>query len=88
MGIFQYKRLNFGINTAAEIFQKAIEQVIAGIDGVLNISDDIIVIGENQEQHDKRLKQVFERLSESGLTVNEKKCELSRSELDFFGLKS
>jgi hypothetical protein len=87
MGIFQYKRLNFGINTASEIFQKAIEQVISGIEGVLNISDDIIVIGENQKQHDERLQQVFNRLSESGLTVNEKKCELSRTELDFFGLR-
>ena len=29
-GIFQYKRLNFGINAASEISQKIIEQVLSG----------------------------------------------------------
>ena len=43
MGIIQYKRLNFDINTTAEIFQKVIEMVLHGLDGVLNISDDILV---------------------------------------------
>ena len=55
LGIFQYKRLNFGINAAAEIFQKTIEQVLAGLDGVLNFSDDIIVFGTDQKEHEERL---------------------------------
>ncbi len=33
VGIFQYKRLNFGINTAVEIFQKAIDRAIGHCDG-------------------------------------------------------
>jgi hypothetical protein len=86
MGIFQYKRLNFCINTAAEIFQKTVEQVLTGIDGVLIISDDIKVYGKNQEEHDERLQKVLFKLNEKGLTVNDKKCELSKQELDFFGL--
>jgi hypothetical protein len=86
MGIFQYKRLNFGINTAAEIFQKTIEMVLVGLDGVINMSDDIFVFGKDQAEHDKNLKLVLERLEKSGLTLNEKKCELSKKELDFFGL--
>ena len=48
IGLFRYKRLSFGINSAAEIFQKSIEDVLQGIDGVRNISDDIIVFGKNQ----------------------------------------
>lgn len=34
LGIFQYKRLNFGISSASEIFQKVIEQVLTGLPGV------------------------------------------------------
>ncbi len=45
LGIFQYKRINLVINTAAEIFQKAIESIIDGIQDTLNISDDIIISG-------------------------------------------
>ena len=29
VGVFRYKRLNFGINTAAELFQKAVESVLS-----------------------------------------------------------
>ena len=86
MGIFQYKRLNFGINTAAEIFHKTIENLLAGVDGVVNMSDDIIISGKTQKEHDVRLEEVMKRLVKSGLTLNEKKCVFSTNECDFFGL--
>ena len=86
LGIFQYKRLNFGINTAAEIFQKAIERVLIGLENVLNISDDIIVFGRTQLEHDEKLDLVLQRLESAGLTLNTKKCEFSKTSLDFFGV--
>ncbi|KAK9728132.1 hypothetical protein QE152_g18133 [Popillia japonica] len=42
IGLFQCKRLNFGINSAVEIFQRTIRQVLADIPNVINISDDIL----------------------------------------------
>ncbi|XP_064468936.1 uncharacterized protein K02A2.6-like [Ornithodoros turicata] len=42
MGLYRYKRLNFGINAAAELFQNTVRQVLAGIPGVINTSDDIL----------------------------------------------
>ena len=39
-GLFHYKRLSLGVNSAAEIFQKSIEEVLRGIEGIRNISDD------------------------------------------------
>ena len=86
LGIYQYKRLNFGINTAAEIFQKAIESIICGIEGSMNISDDIIVSGSTKNDHDNRLDKVLFKLEAAGITVNENKCVFSVNELDFFGL--
>lgn len=85
MGVFQYKRLNFGINAAAEIFQKNIEQIILGLDGCINISDDVIIYGSDKQEHDARLHRVLERFEQSGLTVNVDKCEFFKRELDFFG---
>ena len=41
-GLYRYKRLCFGINSAAEIFQKAIAEMLHDIRGVKNMSDDII----------------------------------------------
>jgi hypothetical protein len=87
IGNFRYKRLNFGINTAAEIFQKKIEELISDIESTINVSDDINVGGRDQEEHDRKLKLVLERLDAKDLTVNEAKCEFSKTEIDFFGLR-
>ena len=84
-GLFRYKRLNFGVNAAAEIFQNKIQRALDGLDGVLNISDDILVFGTNQEEHDQRLRAVFERLREKNLTLNREKCKFNKDSVEFFG---
>ena len=48
----RYKRLNFGISSAAEIFQNVIRETIKDIPGTLNISDDIQVSGKTQNAQD------------------------------------
>ena len=85
LGLHRYKRLIFGISCASEVFQHAIEQVLMGIPGVKNISDDIIIYGKTQEDHDKSLDQVLQRLEEKGLTLNGAKCEFNKRSLEFFG---
>lgn len=40
--------------------------------GARNIFDDVVIIEENTEYHDAALKEVFQRLSNSGLTLNGK----------------
>ena len=47
-GLFQYKRLNFGTNSASEIFQHTIQGVFNGIPGCRNISDDIILLAKRK----------------------------------------
>ena len=56
IGLWRYKRLNFGICCASEIFQNAIRESLEGISGVLNVSDDILVYGKTQETHDDSLQ--------------------------------
>ncbi|XP_064469786.1 uncharacterized protein K02A2.6-like [Ornithodoros turicata] len=85
-GIYRYKRLNFGISSAAEVFQEVIRQVINGVEGVINASDDIIVSGKTIEEHNQRLHLVLQRLSKAGLVLNAKKCVFRRTSLKFFGL--
>ncbi|XP_059209654.1 uncharacterized protein K02A2.6 [Centropristis striata] len=84
-GLWRYKRLMFGISSAPETYQHIIGQVLQGIPGVHNISDDIIVSGETIQQHDERLHQVLQRLQERQLTVNSKKCQFRMSQLEFMG---
>ena len=85
VGLFRYKRLNFGISSASEVFQNTIAQVLQGIPGVINISDDIIIFGRTAAEHDRSLRAVISRLLECGLTLNKNKCELNKTTLTFFG---
>lgn len=84
-GLFRYKRLVFGISSAPEAYQHIMQQVLSGCDGVVNISDDIVVHGKTQEEHDNRLEQAMERLKQRGLTVNPDKCEFDMDKMTFMG---
>jgi hypothetical protein len=55
IGLFQYKRLFFGLNSAAETFQRAISDLLDGIPNAMNISDDIVIYGKNPAEHDEAL---------------------------------
>ena len=85
-GIFRYKRLSFGVNAAPEKYQHIITQSMAGLQGVANIADDLIVHGRDTEEHDKNLHGVLQRLREKQLTLNAEKCTFRMSKVVFMGL--
>ena len=84
-GLFRYKRLIYGVSSAFESFQRQIEIVIAGCPGAKNISDDILVWGTTEEEHNSRLNQVLARLRKAGLKVNKDKCMFCTDNLVFAG---
>lgn len=84
-GLFRYTRLPYGIVSAPALFQKTIEAVLAGIEGVVCFVDDILVTGKNREQHFKNLEEVFKRLYECGLTIKRDKCKFLQKTVKFLG---
>ena len=63
-GRYCYKRLPFGISSAPEHFQKTMQRILDGLEGVECQMDDMLVYGERQEHHDERLTAVLTRLEE------------------------
>ncbi|XP_055604219.1 uncharacterized protein K02A2.6-like [Uranotaenia lowii] len=57
-GLFRFKRLPFGLVTAPELFQKVMDQILAGCEGTYWYLDDVIVEGNGREEHDTRLNVV------------------------------
>ena len=60
-GLYRFNRLAFGIASAPAIWQRAMEQVLVGIQCLL---DDVIVAGTSMEEHFMLLEQVLERLAQ------------------------
>ena len=46
VGLYRFKRLNYGTVSAQEEFDHGIRQILAGVQGCVNFSDDIIVYGK------------------------------------------
>ena len=51
--------------------------ILEGLEGVESEIDDLLVHGETQNQHDRRLHAVLKRLEESNVTLNKSKCLFS-----------
>ena len=85
-GLFQYKCLLFGVCSASEQYQHEIASALAGIEGVENISDDIVVHGPNTETHNRRLHQTIECLQDCVLALNAEKCLFNTDRLVFMGM--
>lgn len=86
-GMFRYKRLMFGVNSAPEIFQRVIEEMLSACTNCMNYLDDVIVYGSTEEEHDLCLKKVLETFKENNVLLNEAKCTRKVKELCFLGHK-
>ena len=84
-GRFCFNRLPFGITSAPEHFQRRMAEILQDVEGVVCLMDDVLVHGKSQEEHDRRLMVVLQKLQDAGLTLNQKKCEFSKCRVKFLG---
>ena len=78
-GRYYFHKLPFGICSAPEHFQKRMNRILLGVNGVLCQMDDVLVFGENKQEHDARLTAALNRIQESGVTLNKEKCEFAKT---------
>ena len=84
-GRYSFKRLPFGLSSSQDIFQRVMSQMFEDIEGVEVVVDDILVWGDNEQQHDARLVQVLERARHRNLTLNKTKCQMKRQRIAYLG---
>jgi hypothetical protein len=84
-GTYRYKRLVFGVNCAPEIFQKEMERIWTGIEGVIVYIDDFLVFAPTLEGLRKSTVKLEEALRLNNLTINTEKGEYERESLTFLG---
>ncbi|KAJ8387583.1 hypothetical protein AAFF_G00152790 [Aldrovandia affinis] len=80
-----FRHLPLGITSAPEIFQNKMSELLRDLEGVCCFMDDVLVHGCTQEDHDRRLAEVYRVIQASGLKLNKEKCLLHQSELAFVG---
>ena len=86
IGRYKFLRLPFGLNISQDIFQQKMDEILAECPGTLGISDDTVVYGKSEEDHDRNLKNIMNKAREHGLVFNYEKCQIKSKEISFFGM--
>ncbi|XP_008204128.1 uncharacterized protein LOC103315702 [Nasonia vitripennis] len=88
MGLFQFKRLPFGLSEAGATFQRLMDKIITPElqQHAFSYLDDVIVATETFEDHVKVLERVLKRIKEAGLTVNREKRVFCKEEVKYLGV--
>ncbi len=84
-GLFEYMRMPFGLRNSDQTFQRLMDKVLQGLEGVFCYLDDILVTSADKQQHLLHLAALFQRLQEEGLVLNVQKCHFGASSVEFLG---
>ena len=86
-GLYQYTRLPFGIASAPALFQRTMDSILQGIPHVQCYIDDILVTGQNDDEHNiiANLEEVLKRLQKRGVKINRKKCSFLQDSVEYLG---
>ena len=86
-GHYEFNRMPFGLKNAPATFQRLMNTILAGMQGLqcLVYLDDIVIYASSLEEHNKRLREVFNRLRKNKLKLQPEKCEFLRKEVIYLG---
>ena len=90
LGLFEWRRMPFGLCNASATFQRAIARALQKIVNrkgsmVMAYIDDIVIATETVEDHMERLREVFECPREAGFKMRVAKCDFMKSEIKYLG---
>ena len=84
-GRYVFNRLPFGLSSSSEYFQKRICSILDGVPGVVCQTDDVLIFGKTEQEHDERLDTVLRRFQDSQLTLNVEKCVFKTRSVKYVG---
>lgn len=86
-GLWQYRRMSFGLTNAPMTFQRLIDALFGPEfePYVFRYSNDITIVANTFEEHIKWLESVLEKLTNAGLVGNPDKCEYGCSRETYLG---
>lgn len=88
MGLFQFKRLPFGLINSPATLSKLMDKVLgqgALEPSILVYLDDIVVVSQDYDDHIAKLRDLARRLKDANLSINVEKSSFCCHELPYLG---
>ncbi|GFS66777.1 uncharacterized protein K02A2.6 [Trichonephila clavipes] len=84
-GLYICKRLMYGLNGAPAIWQRYVDGLFQGMDGVKVFMDDARITGSGEISHFTALEEFFKKCREHWLKLNLNKSKFFQNEINFLG---
>jgi hypothetical protein len=86
-GLWQFKRLPFGLCNAPATYTRLVQMVLEGIsyDEALPFLDDTCIHSKDLEGHHLAMRKVFEAYRRAGLKIQPSKCHLFQAKIEYLG---
>jgi len=90
-GVFQMNVMTFGFMNAPPVFQRFVDDHIYRkpelVNNLVGYLDDANIHSPNIEEHTQTVRHFLQRCRETGVTLNAKKCEFHKEQIDFLGME-
>lgn len=86
-GHFKYRVMPFGLTNGPAVFQHMINDIFREYldQFVVCYLDDLLVFSPSEEEHDRHVRLVLEKLREVGLYAKLEKCQFDQESVEFLG---
>ena len=85
VGIYIYNVQAMGLSNATDIFESCICQILEGLNGTINIADDVLVFGCNYDSFKSDVISFLDRCVKKDLHLNPDKIQINIPNVPFFG---
>jgi hypothetical protein len=86
-GLYEFTVMPFGVTGGPAVFQRLVDCLLAGLryETCMVYIDDIVVFAKTPEEHERRLEQVLQRISDANLKLKPSKCKFAQLEVKLLG---
>lgn len=82
---YEFNRVPFGLKNAVALCFRVLLSIFNNRDGIILFTDDILVCGVDQKDHDKKLEGMLHLIRANNICLNKKKCLFSQTKINYLG---
>lgn len=89
IGHYQFRRCPFGLKNIPGFFQSLLNGVLTGLQGTqcFVYLDDVVIMAQTVQEHEQKIREIFQRFRTSRLKLNPEKCTFMKKEIMYLGHK-